>query len=161
MGTSLQILKTCKCIFNVVGSTRADGRRVESTRVAAIEALFSSINPAISQSDSLNKHLAKAIELASSISPQPPSVRRAIFENLAKIFDRIQQQGKGGDVDFDAVNLKSILLGVDEIESLRLLKANAILAIRKSSPKLFSNISVEIDRLKVDETSSAVRDRLQ
>ena len=134
---------------------------MESTHVAAIEALFGSINPSCSDAAQLNSSLTSAIELVADMSYQAASVRRAYFRSIAKVFDRVKLAGKGGEVDFDMKSLKTILFGSDvEIEALRLHRADAIVSIGKASPSLKLKMGDDISTLQASEMSSNVRDRL-
>lgn len=129
--------------------------------MAATEALFASISPAASDTAQLNTALTAAIDLVASMSYHPASLRRAYFGSLAKLFDRIRLQGKGEEVDFDLQSLKTTLFGSDvEIEAIRLLRADAIVSIGRSSPKLLGKMKDEISALQTGEKSSNVRDRL-
>jgi proteasome component ECM29 len=129
--------------------------------VAAIEALFASINPTTSDAKQLNGTLTSAINVVASMSYHPASVRRAYYGSLLKVFERIRLGNKGQDIDFDLTGLRTTLFGSDvEIEALRLLRADAILSIGKSSPRLTSKMQDDISALLADEKSSNVRDRL-
>lgn len=134
---------------------------METTHVAAIEALFASVNPSCSDAARLNSDLAGAFDIVAAMPYHAASVRRAYFGSIAKLFDRIKLDAKGEAVDFDAANLKTILFGSDvEIEAIRLLRADAIVSIGKSSPSLMSKIKDDISILQAGENSSNVRDRL-
>jgi proteasome component ECM29 len=134
---------------------------MESTHVAAIEALFASVNPTTSEAKQLNSTLTSAINLVASMSYHPASVRRAYYGSLLHVFDRIRLRNKGQDIDFDLTSLKTTLFGSDvEIEALRLLRADAILSIGKTSPNLTLKMKDDISALLADEKSSNVRDRL-
>lgn len=134
---------------------------METTHVAAIEALLGSINPAASEATQLNANLKDAIDLVGSMSYHAASVRRAYYGSLAKAFDRIRENGKGEGIDFDLKNLKMTMFGSDvEIEAIRLLRADAIISIKKSSAALASKMSDEVRELQASEKSSTVRDRL-
>jgi proteasome component ECM29 len=129
--------------------------------VAAIEALFASINPAISDAEHLNGTLTSAIRLVASMSYHPASVRRAYYGSLVKLFDRIRLVGKGNSVDFDLKDLKTTIFASDvEIEALRLFRADAIVSIGKASPSVGLKMKDDILALKTSEKSANVRDRL-
>ena len=129
--------------------------------MAAVSALLASINPSVSDDARLSGALADAIALVASMQYPSASVRRAFYGSLGKVFDRIGQEGKGGSVELDLTNLKTTLFGADvEIEALRLLRADAILAICKSSPTMFSKMKNEMRKLEAEEKSWVVRDRL-
>ena len=128
--------------------------------MAAIEAIFASVNPFVSQDDHLNQMLTKALDLMALMQKQSSSVRRAFYGSLTKTFDRIRQQGKGDGIDLDANTLKIALFSPDvEVEAVRLLRADAVGAICKSSPKLASRIKGGVVALKDEEKSATVRDR--
>ena len=128
--------------------------------MAAVEALFASVNPSVLQYDELNSALINAIKLVASMENHSANVRRAVYGSLAKTFGRILDE-KGEGIDLDLDNLKSVLFGRDiETEALRLLRADAILAVSKASSKLASKMRSEVLVLKGEEVSSIVRDRL-
>ena len=129
--------------------------------MAAIEALFASINPATSDAEQLNGTLSKAIRLVASMSYHPASVRRIYYGSLVKVFDRIRLAGKGQSVDFDLKHLKTTMFASDvEIEALRLLRADAIVSIGNASPSVGLKMKDDILALKNSEKSANVRDRL-
>jgi proteasome component ECM29 len=129
--------------------------------VAAIEALFASINPGISDAEQLSGTLTSAIRLVASMSYHPASVRRAYYGSLAKVFDRIRLAGKGQSIDFDLKDLKTTMFASDvEIEALRLVRADAIVSIGKASPSVGLKMKEDILALQASEKSANVRDRL-
>ncbi|KAK3715259.1 proteasome component M29 [Vermiconidia calcicola] len=134
----------------------------EATRVAAIYAVFSAINPSMLHESHLNHTLAKVVELVASIPSLSANERRTLYDGLGKVFDRIRQHDKRDQISFDVSNLRNCLFGMDiEIEALRLNRADAIVAIAKSSPGLVSNMKDDIQALMDQEKSSLVRDRLR
>ena len=129
--------------------------------MAATEALFASISPSVSDAARLNEALTNAISLMASMQSQSQSLRRALYGSLAKLFDRIRNQGRGDVVDFDLTGLKNVLFGPDvDIEALRLLRADAIVSIFKTSPAVALKIEKETAALQAEEHSKNVRDRL-
>lgn len=114
----------------------------------------------MSEADSVSKRLAKAVQLVASMQSPAASVRRTFYESLTKVFGRIRKEGKGDSVDFDLTDLKSVLFGSDEVEALRLTRAEAIKSIRTSSSSLMSKLSAEIFALTDKEKSAVVRDQL-
>ena len=117
---------------------------MESTQVAAVESLFSSINPTVSHAADLNKALANAVQLMVVFKTPLTSVRKAIYDSLTKVFDRVRKAGKGDSIDFDSTNLKILLSRPDEtIEALRLARVDAIKEINISAPLLSSKMSAE------------------
>lgn len=134
---------------------------MEATNVAATDALFASVNPSVSKGTPLNQILLRAIDSVASMQSRTPGVRRAFYAGLTKASERIQGAGEGDRIDFDMSGLKTLLFGPDaEVEAVRLLKADAIVAIAKASTALASQIRAEVLALKDDEKSSIVRDRL-
>lgn len=110
--------------------------------MAAVESIFASVNPAVSNANSLNKSLEKAVRLMASLQTPPLSIRKATYESLTKVFDRVRKEGKGDSIDFDLTDLKSLLFGPDEtIEALRLGRVDAIKAIQISAPLVSSKMN--------------------
>lgn len=129
--------------------------------VAAVEAVFASINPSVSDGARLSSALTDAITLVASMHHHPAGVRRVFYGGLAKVFDRIRQKGKGDSINFDLTALKTLFFGPEiGIEALRLVRADAIVAIEKSSPTLALKMKEEVGTLEILEKSSVVRDRL-
>lgn len=117
--------------------TKKSNEIMDNTQVAAVETLFASINPAALEADSLNDHLSKAISLTKPLKASPASVRRALYDSLRKLFDRIRNDGKGNAIAFDLAHLKVILFDSDEtVEALRLAREDAIKAIKETMPTL-------------------------
>ena len=129
--------------------------------MAAIEAMFASINPSVLDGARLEGALADAINLVASMQYQPATVLRVFYRSLVNVFDRIRQCGKGDGIDFNSTTLKSLLFGPDlGVEALRLVRADAIVAIRKASPALALKMKEDVGALEILEKSSVVRDRL-
>lgn len=134
---------------------------VEATHVAAIDALYASINPFVLQGSHLNQVLLKATNLVASIQFHPPGLRRAYFGSLAKAFDRIREAKQGGYIDLDLESLESTMLNAElDIEALRLLRAEAIVAIGRCSPTMASKTRTRVEALTEKENSKNVRDLL-
>jgi hypothetical protein len=133
----------------------------DSTRVAATGALFSAVNPTLLSEPDLSRTMHHAIEIAASMGPRSLDVRRSLFGGVTKLFDRVRESGKGGRVDFDASALKALLFGPNvDIEALRVLRADAIDAIAKSSALVMSKVRDEVSGIRREEVSPAVRERL-
>lgn len=129
--------------------------------MAAIEAVFASVNPTVVQGDSLNQSLARAIDSVASIKDKTTAVHRVFYSSLAKTLNRIREKSKGNEIDFDLKNLKSLLFGFPiEIEALRMIRADTILAISKTSSLLMESIKGEVVALRDAEHSKGVRERL-
>ena len=129
--------------------------------MSAIEALFASLNPFETDVDRLNQNLARAIDLVASRDNYSLSAQRAIYGGLASAFDRVARAEKGQHVALESGSLTSILFDTNlETEGLRLLRADAIVAVCKSTPGLRLNFQGRIVTLTKDEVSPAVRDRL-
>jgi hypothetical protein len=126
-------------------------------------ALFQAINPAVLQSDELSIALHKAFALVVSSNIETADVRRALFINIAEVFDRIREKGAGKQLDFNVQDLKSILFGPsnDLVEALRMLRADAVRAISKTSPMLVAQMRDDVRESQRQELSAAVRDRME
>ena len=131
----------------------------ESTHVAAIEAIYSSINPAVASAD-IDQMLVNATRMVATMQSYPTNVRRALYSSLAKAFDRVREKGRGESIDFDEVDLKSLLFRSEDIEALRLVRADALVAICKTSPALRAKLSTAIAALRADEKAPTVKHRL-
>ena len=92
---------------------------------------------------------------------QPANVQRAAFGSVKRMFESMPKE-EGDRIDFDVSSLKSVLFSQDvEIEAIRLLRADAVVAICKSSPTLASKIRTEVLARMEEERSAVVRDRLK
>ena len=131
----------------------------EATHVAAIEAVYSSINPAVATAD-INRMLISATRLVATMQSYPTNARRAFYIGLAKAFDRIREKRRGESIDLNEVDLKSLLFRSEDIEALRLVRADALVAICKTSPALKAKLSTDISALRADEKALTVRNRL-
>lgn len=121
--------------------TKKSSEIIDNTQIAAVETLFASINPAALEVDSLNDHLSKAISLITPLKASAASVRRAIYDSLRKLFDRIRNDGKGNAIDFDLAHFRVVLFDSDEtVEALRLAREDAIKAIKEATPTLLMQI---------------------
>ncbi|KAK5173412.1 proteasome component M29 [Saxophila tyrrhenica] len=143
------------------GQAKKAGDLLMAAHVAAINALCAGVNPALSQDDAVGKKLQKAFDIAARVIATPADVRRALFDSVAKVFGRIREAGKGADIDMDVTSLKTILFGPNvDIEALRLLRADALLAIRKAAPGVIAKMRGEVEEIREKEVSGAVRERL-
>lgn len=90
-----------------------------------------------------------------------PSLR-STFEGLSSVFARMSKQGRHVKLDEAAVkDVKALLFGpAVSIEAVRLVRAEAIVAMVKAEPLLGSEIAGEVRELMTGEMSSQVRDRL-
>lgn len=129
--------------------------RAEATSVAAIEALFASVNPAVSQGKDLQEALTKAFDVVASMPSRSSSVRRALYPSIAELFNRLE---KGSEVPrFDLSSLKSLLFGSDvEVEAVRLLRANAIVAVTKAARWLREEVKSEVQGVREGELAKSV-----
>lgn len=129
--------------------------------MAAVEALFAAITPSVMNGAQLKDALTNATTLVASMQYHPTRVQRAFYASIAKTFDRIGLEGKGNNVELDLTTLKTALFSSNvEVEALRLLRADAIGAISKSSPTMSMKMKDDVSALLALETSSNVRDRL-
>ncbi len=163
MAATRRRLVTCKSEgVHVHCNTAADIPSLVATHVAAINAILASVNPATAQDKALSRNLQKALDTAGSVDAASADVRRALFGSTTKAFDRIREAGKGAQLDLDVSSLKSILFGPNvDIEALRLLRADALLAIKKSSPSLLSSMKNELAEIRRQEVSRNVLERLE
>ena len=113
---------------------------MENTQAAASASLFACINPSVLSKADLNKRISEALAMVTSMRTPAVSVRRAYYEGIATLFERIRKEGKGDLVEFEPKNLKSILLDTEEsIEALRAKRAEAISVVKKTAPGLRLN----------------------
>ena len=145
---------------NVRGRTMADRHpRADAIGVAAIEALFASVNPAVSKGKDLQEALTKAIDAVASVQNRSASLRRVLYPSLAKLFTRMKNGS--GVPQFDIASLKVLLFGTDaEVEAVRLLRADAIVAVTNASRWLAEEMKPEVEALRASEPSQTVLGRL-
>lgn len=148
---------------NVRGCTVADRlslHRAEATRVAAIEALFASVNPSILQASDLQHALTRSLDVVASMPDRSLGVRRALYPSMGKMFGRIKETGV--EVPrFDLSSLRALLFSADaEVEAVRLLRADAVVAAAKALPWLVQEVRSELEKWTAGETSKPVLDRL-
>lgn len=125
--------------------------------MAAIEALFASVNPAVSQGKDLQEALTKTIDAVASMQNKTATVRRVLYPSLAKLFGRIP---KGALEHFDLSNLNALLFGTDgEVEAIRLLRADAIVAAMEQ-PWVAEEVRSDLQALRSAEGSKTVLGRL-
>lgn len=135
--------------------------RAEAISVAAIEALFASVNPSVSQGKDLQEALTKAIDAVASMPERSSSVRRALYPSVKQVFGRMEETGSGVP-RFEVDGLKGLLFGPDaEVEAIRLLRADAIVAACRASSWLAGEVRSEVERLGGEERSKPVLDRLR
>lgn len=121
--------------------------------MAAIDALFTSVNPAVSQGKDLQEALTKAIDAVAGMESRSSGVRRTLYPSLAKMFARMEK-GSGGVPRFDISKLKVLLFGSDaEVEAVRMLRADAIVAVTKASPWLAEEVKSDVDAWRATESS--------
>ena len=133
-----------------------------ATHVAAVNAMFGSVNPVASQGEALTKRLQITFEMAAKVNSAPADVRRALFGSIKKLFDRIHEAGQGAKLDFDVSSLKSILFSSNvDIEALRLLRADVLVAVSKASPALLLKMRSEVSDIHRGEVARTVRERLE
>lgn len=127
--------------------------RAEATNVAATEALFASVNPAVSQGKDLQEALTNAIDAVASMRNRSASVRRVLYPSIAKLFTRMEKAS--GVPQFNTGGLKTLLFGSDaEAEAIRLLRADAIVAVTKASSWLAEEVRSEVEELRSREVST-------
>lgn len=127
--------------------------------MAATEALFASVNPAVSQGKDLQEALTKAVDAVASMQSRSASVRRVLYPGIAKLFARME---KGTGVPrFDLSSLKALLFGTDaEVEAVRVLRADAIVAVTKAAPWAADEVRSAVEDWRESEVSRTVLDRL-
>jgi hypothetical protein len=148
-----------------VGSRSVRSRQLtshskENTRAAAVEAVFDSLNPHAIQGSDLSGKVSDAIDLAARLEFPSAKVRKASYDSIARAFRRMEDAGVGASIDFDVSSLKTLLCSSEEIEAMRLARADAIVVLQKSTPRLFAALAAEIRALRASERSPAVQDRL-
>lgn len=135
--------------------------RAEAISVAAIEALFASVNPSVSQGKDLQEALTKAIDAVAGMPERSSSARRALYPSVTGVFGRMGESGAGVP-RFEVEKLKALLFGPDaEVEAIRLLRAEAIVAACRTSSWLAGEVRSEVERLQGEESSKQVLDRLR
>lgn len=87
---------------------------------------------------------------------------RSTYDGLSSVFSRMSKQQRQVTLDAAAVHdIKSLLFGPDvPIEAVRLLRAEAIVAIVKASPGLGAELAGDVREVMTGERSKQVRDRL-
>lgn len=142
--------------------TECRPNRAEATRVAAIEALFASVNPTVAPGPNLQEALTKAMDAVASMPNRSAGVRRALYPSMARTFDRLPKAA--GEVPrFDVRSLKQLLFGEAvevEVEAVRLLRAEAIVAVTRAAGWLAEEVKSEVAAVKRGERSAAVQKRL-
>lgn len=118
------------CAIRFPNRTRLTHRhRAEGARVAAIEALFASVNPQVSQGKELQEALSKAIDAVAAMPNKTSGVQRVLYPSLAKMLGKIEP---GAVPRFDVGGLRTLLFGDDVgVEAIRLLRAEAVAAAAK------------------------------
>lgn len=133
---------------------------VEATNVAAIDALFASINPAVTQGRDLTVALTKAVDVANEMPHRSQGLRRALYPAVTKLFERIRASAQTLP-GLEVHELKILLFGPDaEIEAIRLLRAETVVAVVKALPALAEEVRSEVEALKREERSAVVQARL-
>ncbi|KAK4540262.1 hypothetical protein LTR36_009667 [Oleoguttula mirabilis] len=134
----------------------------QATLGGAVESLLASINPAVLRGEKLTQAISRALAAVATLQAPSASVWRSTYLGLTQLFTRVEQGDEGRDLGTDAQNhLKVLLFGPDPgTEALRLLRANAIVAMAKAAPTQGSALHADVLALVKEERSNAVRDRL-
>jgi proteasome component ECM29 len=133
--------------------------RAEVISATATEALFASVNPSVAQGKELQEALTRVLDAVAAMQNRSSGLRRVLYPGIAQLFARME---KSGDVPrFETGNLKRLLFGSDiEVEAVRLLRAEAIVAVTKASPWLAAEVRSDIQALRDAEASATVLARL-
>lgn len=142
------------------------GVRKEATVAAAVESLLASINPNVLPQDVLDQRIMQALSAVATLKSQPASSWRSTYVGLNEMFHRLQHQDEKdlsnslGSETTD--HLRRLLFGPDPgTEALRLLRADAIIAMVEASSPLASAMRADILALITEEKSIVVLDRLR
>ena len=128
------------------------------------------------------QQISRAVTTVGAIPIQAPAVWRAVFTSLTAVFDRCSGHGAsaaglpgaGGTTGAAAAtaplpalepavvqSLRALLFRADlSIEALRLLRADAIVALARTWPALVVELQPDVAVLRAEEQSPLVRDRL-
>jgi proteasome component ECM29 len=130
---------------------------------AAVESLFASINPSIGDTTATEKAISQALATVAAAQFQSSVVRRSTFNALRQLFDRLQEHMQANAVNPNAEShIKTLLFGPDPgTEALRLLRADAIVSLAKTSPTLGSALRPNIVALISEERAAPVLERLR
>ncbi len=133
------------------------------TRAAAVQALFSGINPAVLPQEQLSSALQNALALVSGVQVDSAEMRRTLFTSIAELFDRVRKENKGSQLEIESKDLIATLFGSSvDTEALRMLRADAALAVSKTSPAhLGRAIRDAVSDAERQEVSPMVRERLK
>lgn len=126
----------------------------------AIEALFASINPHVSDDVALARNTSRVLhEVASAKIATSARILRSTFESIQAMFDRVRKEERNFVLEATAItDLKSLLFGSSiTIQAIRLLRAQAVLAAVTSSPALVKEMESDIRASVGDEPSLEVR----
>lgn len=129
---------------------------------AAVECLFASINPVAMSVEKLTQAMSQALASVAALPPRSTGLWRSSYAGLAQLFEGLTKVGERGSLSPDARDhLKTLLFGPDPgTEALRLLRADAIVAMAKAMPTLASALHADVLALVGEEKSKVVRDRL-
>ena len=87
---------------------------------------------------------------------------RSTYVGITQLCQRLEKEGEGRSLGSNAADqLKALLFGPDPgPEALRLLRADAILALLKAAPAYATSLERDLSAMMKEERSIVVRDRL-
>lgn len=132
----------------------------ETTAAAAIEAMFACINPQVLDNVTLTGMVSRALhEVAAAKTATTARSLRSTFAGLQSMFDRIRRHERTVSLDRAAIaDVKTLLFGAPvSIESIRVMRAQAVLASVTCVPNLKQEMEGDVGALMADEVSVEVR----
>lgn len=132
----------------------------ETTAAAAIEAMFACINPQALDNVALTGIVSRALhEVAAAKTATTARSLRSTFAGLQSMFDRIRRHERTVSLDRAAIaDVKTLLFGAPvSIESIRVMRAQAVLASVTCVPNLKQEMEGDVGALMADEVSVEVR----
>ncbi|KAK5132562.1 hypothetical protein LTR08_008879 [Meristemomyces frigidus] len=134
----------------------------QATLAGAVSSLLASVNPSVLKAGELTQALSRALHAIVTLRGPSAGVWRSTYVGLTHLCQRLEKEGEGRSLGSDAPDhLKALLFGPDPgTEALRLLRADAIVALLKAAPTQASTLQTELADLIKEERSISVRDRL-
>lgn len=131
----------------------------ETTAAAAIEAMFACINPQVLDNVALTGMVSRALHVAAANTATTARSLRSTFASLQSMFDRIRRHERTVSLDRAAIaDVKTLLFGAPvSIESIRVMRAQAVLASVTCVPNLKQEMEGDVGALMADEVSVEVR----
>ena len=140
----------------------SEGSRRQATHAAAVEAILASAHADVLKGDALTTLTSRILALIAAKRSPSTAVWRSSYTaltQLSKYWETKSERSAFGPAGLQP--LKALLFDSDlGIEALRLLRADAIVAVAKVSAGLTTEMRDGVSILLADEKSKAVRDRL-